>query len=326
MIVALESLSRELMNWYDNSAIKAINIVSVPYRGVEPIEDLLDRLGGKKRILYITGTLNEGDDLIRFLKEKEIQPVFQEDKKAKMVILDYDQALKIRHNYDLIIYDDLNTFPTHRKSEMQGLLNYAYYRAERIIAYSLEKVFRNVISLELPLKKTGSFVTEPRFIDTKLNIRSGIPNSIYEYIEFFYTDRRDTMIFVPDRSTGEAMANYLKRINPELGDTLYSISGLGHDEVKKLLEGGNPPRILFTDAMDDFSDVPVNFDFIVSMSDHIRYDYRQFVFLCLRAGLYEEVNGEVILISQTMTDDMARTKELTQSYNRVLWENDQLFV
>ncbi len=326
MIVGLENLSKELMNWYDNSSIKAINLVSVPYRGIEPLEDLLDRLGGNKRILYITGTLKEGDGLLRFLQERSITPVFEEDRAAAMVILDFDQAFKCRHSYDLIVYDDINTFPTHRKSEMQGLLNFVYYRGERIIAYSLEKVFRNVITLETPLRKNNGFVTEPRFIDTRVNIRAGIPNSIYEYIDFFYSERRDTIIFVPDRATGEAMARYLTRINPELGEKLHDISGMSQDEVRELLNGKEPPRILFTDSMEDYPDIPINFEFIVSNSDHLRYDYRQFVFLCLRAGLFDELNGEVILISQSMTRDMTKTKELTQNYNRVLWENDQLFL
>ena len=50
MIVGLESLSKELMNWYDNSSVKAINLVSVPYRGIEPLKDLLIRLSGRERI------------------------------------------------------------------------------------------------------------------------------------------------------------------------------------------------------------------------------------------------------------------------------------
>lgn len=326
MIVGLESLSKELMNWYDNSSVKAINLVSVPYRGIEPLKDLLIRLSGRERILYITGELNEGDELIRFLKERDITPAFEEDKDACMVLLDFDQAFACRHSYDLIIYDDLNTFPTHRKSEMQGLLNFVYYRGERIIAYSMEKVFRNVITLESPMNKNNGFVTEPRFIDTRVNIRAGIPNSIYEYIEFFYSEGRDTVIFVPDRTMGDAMGRYLKRINPELGEKLHDISGLSQDEVRALMSGKEPPRILFTDDMTDFADIPVNFEIIVSSSDHLRYDYRQFVFLCLRAGLFDDINGEVILISQSMTQDMARTKELTQNYNRVLWENDQMFL
>lgn len=326
MIIGLENLSKELMNWYDNSSIKAINVVSVPYRGIEPLKDLLIRLGGRERILYITEALSEGNELIRFLKERNIRSAYEEDLNASMVILDFNQAFQLKHSYGLIIYDDLNTFPIHRKSEMQGLLNFVYYRGKRVIAYSMEKVFRNVITLETPLPKSNSFVTEPRFIDTRVNIRAGIPNSIFEYIDFFYSEQRDTIIFVPDRATGDAMARYLTRIKPDLGKSLHDISGMKQEEVMATMSLNPPPRILFTDDMNDFANIPVNFEIIVSDSDHLRYDYRQFVFLCLRAGLYDNINGEVILISQNMTSDMIRTKELTQSYNRMIWENDQMFL
>lgn len=326
MIVGLENLSKELINWYENSTIKAINVVSVPYRGMEPLEGLLDKIAGRVRILYISGEPVADDSIEEFLLDRGIDYVTQEDGEAQTVILDFDDAFRIQDSYDLIIYDDLNTFPTHRKSEMQELLNHLYYKAEHIIAYSIERVFRNVINLEIPLKMDRSFVTEPRFIDTKVDIRSSIPNSIYDYINFFFSDSRHVMIFVPDTPTMIGMEKYLTRINPELKNHMHDITGSSELDVSLLLESSPFSKILFTEKMSDYRSVPVNFEFIVSNSDIARYDYRQFVFLCLRSGLYDDLNGEVILVSKTMTFDMDRAKVLTRDYNRVIWENDQLFL
>lgn len=326
MIVGLENLSKELISWYENSTIKAINVVSVPYRGMEPLEGLLGKVAGDHRILYITGEPVADDSIEEFLMDRGIEYVTSEDSEAKTVILDFDGAFKIKDSYDLIIYDDLNTFPTHRKSEMQELLNHLYYKTNRIIAYSIEPVFRNVINLEIPLKRDRSFVTEPRFIDTKIDIKSSIPNSIYEYINFFFSDSRHVMIFVPDRSTMEGMIKYLVRINPVLKQHMHNVTELTDEEISLLLEKSAFSKILFTEKMSDFRGVPVNFEFIVANSGISRYDYRQFVFLCLRSGLYDDLNGEVILVAQTMSFDMDRTKVLTRDYNRVIWESDQLFL
>lgn len=326
MIVGLENLSKELINWYENSTIQAINVVSVPYRGLEPLEGLLGQIAGLDRILYITGEPVGDDSIEKFLQERAIDFKTSEDPAAQTVILNFEAAFKVQDHYDLIIYDDLNTFPTHRKGEMQELLNHLYYKSDHIIAYSIERIFRNVINLEIPLKSDRSFVTEPRFIDTRVDIKSSIPSSIYDYINFFFSDSRHVMIFVPDRSTTEGMMKYLIRINPELESHLYDVSTLSDKAVSELLD--NPPssKILFSEKISDYRSVPVNFEFIVSNSDSAGYDYRQFVFLCLRSGLYDDLNGEVILVSQTMSFDMDLTKVLTRDYNRVIWESDQLFL
>lgn len=326
MIVGLENLSKELINWYENSTIKPINVVSVPYRGIEPLAGLLDKIAGKDRILYISQGGSVEASLEEFLKDKGLAYATKEDIGAKFVILDLCEAFNVTDTYDLIIYDDLNTFPSHRKSEMQELLNRVYYKTNHIIAYSLERVFRNVINLEIPLKSDHSFVTEPRFIDTKVDIKASIPNSIYDYINFFFSDRRHVLIFVPDTATMDGMKRYLTRINPELKHHMLDVSNLSDPEITKLLDQTTSSKILFSKKMRDFRTVPVNFEIIVSNSDNATYDYRQFVFLCLRSSLYEDLNGEVILVAQTISFDMDRTKVLTRDYNRVIWESEQLFL
>lgn len=326
MIVGLENLAKELINWYENSTTKAINVVSVPYRGLEPLTGLLERIAGDRRLLYITGASASDDSIEEFLDQRGIGWTTAEDPGAAVVILDFDGAMSLRDHYDLIIYDDLNTFPIHRKSEMQELLNHLYYKAGHIIAYSMEPVFRNVISLEIPLKSDRSFVTEPRFIDTRVDMRSGIPNSIYDYIKFFVLDDRHVLIFVPDHEAMAGMQKYLTRIDPDLAGRIQDVSGLTEAQVAERLAAAPGAQILFSLELWDYRSIPVNFEFIVSHSDDPHYEYRQFVFLCLRSGLYDDLNGEVILVSQTMSLDMERTKVLTRDFNRVLWENDQLFL
>ena len=34
----------ELLNWYETSAEKAINIKTVPYMGIEPVKDLIEKV------------------------------------------------------------------------------------------------------------------------------------------------------------------------------------------------------------------------------------------------------------------------------------------
>lgn len=326
MIVGLESLSRELIAWAGSPAERAVNVVSVPYRGTAPLEGVLNTVLGQGRVLYITGPAFPEESVEEFLKIEQIPFSKGEDPSSPVVILDYDRAFMIKDRYDLVIYDDLNSFPTHRRAEMQELLNHIYYRTNKIIAYCVEPVFQGAKTFELPLKKDRSFVTEPRFIDTRSDLKTAVPNSIYEYIEFFFADKRSVMIFVPDHSTAEGMKHYLTRINPAFKEHLYDADELPEAELKKLAAGSSSGEIFFSRRIRDFRSVPVNFEFIVADSTLTRYDYRQFVFLCLRSGLFQQASGEVILIGPQMTPDMEKTKTLTREYNRVIWESDQLFL
>ncbi len=326
MIVDLEHLTAELKNWFHHSTVKAINVVSVPYRGVDPLAGLLEGVAGKVRLLYITGPAAPAESIEVFLSARGIPYSRTEDPNAFTVILDYDEAFLSRDAYDLVIYDDINSFPTHRKGEMQELLNHIYYRTGHIMAYSLESVFRNVINLELPLKQDRSFVTEPRFIELKTDIRTSVPSSVFEYISFFVRESRPVVIFVPDEETARGMQNYLGRIDPSLKDKMHDITEAGEEAVADLVAANPGGLMLFCRGLKDFRHVPVNLDFIVAKSDGAQYEYRQFVFLCLRSGLFDDLNGDVILASAMRTYDMDRAKELTQNYNRVIWENDQLFL
>ena len=326
MIVDLEHLTSELFNWFHHSNVKAINVVTVPYRGVDPLAGLLEDVLEKTRLLYITGPAGPEESIEKFLAARDIEFSHNEDDDAPIIILDYDQAFLSQGQYDLVIYDDVNSFPTHRKNEMHELLNYIYYRTKKIIAYSLEAVFRNVINLELPLKANRSFVTEPRFIDIKCDISSKVPSSVYEYINFFIQDQRPIVVFVPDDETAQGMKSYLQRIDPSLKKYMYNVDGLDKEEIRRLVFKNKNGILLFTKHMNDFREVPVNFEFIVAKSNATKYEYRQFIFLCLRNGLFDDLNGEVLLVSTELTYDMDRTKKLTQNYNRVIWENDQLFL
>lgn len=326
MIVDLELLTGELINWYHRSTVKAINVVTVPYRGFEPLAGLLDNVLGKSRVLYITGPAPETESVEAYLGERGIEFCHEENPDCLTVVLDFDQAFQSRDRYDLIVYDDVNTFPTHRKSEMQELLNHVYYRTDHIMAYSMEPVFRQVMNLELPLKRDRSFVTEPRFIDLKGEIKTEIPSSVYEYIQFFQQDRRTVVIVVPDEETAASMTRYLCRVNPVYSSSIHFIDGVDPHRLREMVMRPETGKILFTTQIEDYRDLPGNFEFLVIHSDAPRFEYRQFVFLCLRSGLCDDLNGEVILVSHHHTFDMERTKELTQNYNRIIWESDQLFL
>ena len=322
MIVELETLNRRLIDWLEDPAAKALNLVSVPYRGIEPLAALLSQTLKTGRILYITGPAAPEDAVTTWLNRAGVSWSGEEDPASQVVVRDFDGALLAKGHYDLIIYDDLNSFPIHRKASMQEMLSYHYGRSRRILAYSMEPVFQGVPTLELPLKEDHSFVTEPRFLDLKTDIRTSIPSSLYEYIDFFHNDRRPVIVVVPDQATAEGMAAYLCRVNPVLADHIHPIDDLTDDQVAQLI--GNGSTILFSTGMRELRMIPRNLEFIVIHSEEARHEYRQFVFLCLRAGLCDEINGEVILVSPEMTYDMDRTKVLTQNFNRVIWESDQL--
>lgn len=326
MLVNLIDLNHELINWYKNSNVKGINLVTVPYRGIEPIAGLLDELRSGDRILYVTGEAAGQSLICRYLAEKGGAGSPSGNATPSLRTVTFDEAIAVGDDYTLIIYDDINSFPSHNKNEMHTLLTHLYKKTGKIIAYSMERVFKNVINLEYPVKSDGSFIPEPRFIESRIDIKDSIPSSLYSYIKFFLKGNRKVVIVTPEEATKQGMITYIKRVNPMNGRFLHEGDGLTGEELKNICLDGAEPAIIFLSNPDDLMDIPINLEYIITNANSTRYNYRQFVYLALRSCLYAPPGGEVLLIGAETSDNIEMAREITREYNRARWESDDIFV
>lgn len=317
---------QQLLRWYMEGEQKAINIKTVPYMGIEPLKELVNKVlydGG--RVLYITGEMKEHVLISQYMRNLGFSSIslhqdIEINEKESLVICDYFQALRIREQYDLVVYDDVNSFPIHKKPEMQHLIGFIFPRCKKVVAYSFEAVFMGMDVLEVPMAGRSGFVSEPRVIETRLNLDEFVPTSVYEYLLWFVYEKKKVLFLTADKKVKRKVSRFLSKVDESLESCIFDVDEIGTKTMKELVKDLEKPYIFITDDLDDYLDVETNFEIIIHGSDSSRYSYRELLFLCLRTGFYEEMNGEVIMLCQHITRDMERTKELTRHFNKVLWE------
>lgn len=325
-----KEINQRILTWYENAAKKTLNIKTVPYRGVEPLVEVSRKaLSDGGRILYITGEDKDSVLLVSALEglgseSLEICRGSETELAPCLVICDYAEALRVIGKYDLVIYDDVNSFPFHRKPEMQSLISYVYSKCRKVIAYSFETVFFNVETVEVALAESKNFVSEPRIIETRVNLLDEIPTSIYEYLLWFIYEKRNVLMVTTDSIISRRLVRYLSKIDESIANYILDVSHIGRQGMQEIVEREKGPHIFITDDFEDYLNIPVNFEIIVHGADNERFSFRELLFYCLRSGYYDDVNGEVILLCQTQTPDIEKTKSMTRYFNKVIWDQGYL--
>lgn len=317
---------RQLFQWYEESDQKSINVKTVPYMGIAPIQDLVNKIlydGGK--VLYITGEVKEKVLISQYMKNRGFTSIslhqdFEINEQEALVICDYFQALRVKEMYDLVIYDDVNSFPIHKKPEMQQLIGFIFSKCRKVIAYSFETVFMGMDVIEVPMAGRSGFVSEPRVIETRLNLDEFVPTSVYEYLLWFVFEKKKVLLLTSDKKVKRKVSRFLSKVDEAMESCILDVDEIGTKTMKELCKDQEKPYIFITDDLDDYLDVETNFEIIIHGADSARYSYRELLFFCLRTGFYEEMNGEIIMLCQHTTRDMERTRELTRHFNKILWE------
>lgn len=316
----------QLFSWYETSQEKAINMKTVPYMGIEPVRDLVEKvLKENGRVLYITGEDKDRVLIVRAMRDRGIDSIsvhqdLEINEKESLVICDYLQALRVREEYDLVIYDDVNSFPIHKKPEMQHLIGFIFPKCRKVVAYSFELVFMGMDVIEVPMAGKSGFVSEPRVLETRLNLDEFVPTSVYEYLLWFVFEKKKVLFVTTNKKVKKKVARFLTKIDESLESCIYDVDEIGTKTMRELCSDHTKSHIFITDNLDDYVDMETNFEIIIHGADASRYSYRELIFLCLRSGYYDEMNGEVLMICQNVTRDIEKTRDLARHYNKVLWD------
>lgn len=316
----------QLFSWYETSQEKAINMKTVPYMGIEPVRDLVEKvLKEHGRVLYITGEDKDRVLIVRAMRDRGIDSIsvhqdLEINEKESLVICDYLQALRVREEYDLVIYDDVNSFPIHKKPEMQHLIGFIFPKCRKVVAYSLESVFMGMDVIEVPMAGKSGFVSEPRVLETRLNLDEFVPTSVYEYLLWFVFEKKKVLFITTNKKVKKKVARFLTKIDESLESCIYDVDEIGMKTMRELCSDHTKSHIFITDNLDDYVDMETNFEIIIHGADAGRYSYRELIFLCLRSGYYDEMNGEVLMICQNVTRDIEKTRDLARHFNKVLWD------
>jgi late competence protein required for DNA uptake (superfamily II DNA/RNA helicase) len=323
-----ENISLQIIRWCQGKE-RVLNIISVPYNSpVIFLDSLLDCVKNKKKVLYITAENEEKVSVISNLKKFTDCRSYAYIRKRSaslsaetyIYITNYEVAKDLSSDYDLVIYDDISCFPCCNKYEILELLAAFYKEGARIISWSVESVFRNSKTIDIPVKDCRLPLCEPRVITTRIDVNKDIPYVVYDYLSWSIKSERKIIIYVPDAVRGENVYKYLWKLRENLHNNIMYYQG--KSDMKKLLNFiSNKKGIIIMDYFQDFDAELKDTDIIVYFADDKIFDYKKLLYICGKVGRSPGLSGgEVIFLARECTRDIEITKDLTRSFNKMAWE------
>jgi late competence protein required for DNA uptake (superfamily II DNA/RNA helicase) len=327
-----DKISKEILKCF-LSGKKRIDIISVFYNPCDILlEVIVAHANENKDILYITNEDEASIDIIYFIKKFSNLYVYEHSTETNCIrvnkclhICNHENALKLQKTFDLVIYNDIRSFPKYNKQQIKKILLKMCGVQGTAIAYSVENVFSDGVTIVLPLKNNKTPIIEPRIITTRINLNVDIPLVVYDYLNWSIISNRKVIIFTPDEKKATAVFEYLHNFKEKLieGILLY---------ISKKSDADIPRQFMNKDkgiiVTNDFEESYLEFhavDVIVYFADDIKFNYKQLLYLSSKVGRYEgSQRGEAIFLANVETVEMDKAKSMAREFNEKAWERGLL--
>ena len=315
--------------WY-NKENKIISIITNPYNTNLIFTDIIQKLiSEKKKVLYVLSDEKYGKNIIEYLRKKDLKFTYsyvkEEIIQSDVTIVNYQNIDKIKEFYDLVIIDDISSYSNISNDEIVRAMECIYIYSKKIIIYTMERVIKVGYYLEVSDLIRKNLFVEPRFITTRVNLDEDIPYLLYDYLIWFREMKRKVIIYVPTEEKVNNIYNYyvdkLKLRDIRIIKYLNSFTDKDVENIYKIKD--KTVFIITQNLINcDFEDM----DIVVLYSDNKQYNYKKLTYLS--TGIKNDKNiiqkREVILVSNEISDDMDKSKELIRSYNKKIWEKGLL--
>lgn len=329
-----EKISKEILK-YSLEGKKRIDIVSVFYNSSDILlEVIIAYANEKKDILYITNEEEASIDIIYFINKFSNlgKYVYSPETSYSSVneylhICNHENALKLHEKFDLVIYNDIRSFPKYSKQQIKSILLKMCKGESIAIAYSIENVLGDSDSISFPLKSNKIPIIEPRIITTRINLSMDIPLVVYEYLNWSIISNRKVIIFTPDEEKASAVFEYLSNFKAKLSENLFLFISKKSDATIPIKFMNKTKGIIVTN---DFEESYLEFhavDVIVYFADNIKFNHKQLLYLSSKVGRYENIQrGEAIFLANALTMQMDKAKNMAREFNEKAWEKGLLSI
>lgn len=325
-ITLKESLEEKLLKYFKAKACN-INIISFFYNTPRIFKKLiLYALAQKKTVLYITNENVNDVFLVNILREEGVicnclGPQLTTSLKSGLNVVNHNGALYLDEKFDLVIYDDINSMPLYNKESIKKLLESCCADYGTMIAYSVEQVFTSEVTLFQCPNNNGKPLIEPRIINTRINVNEDLPLVVYDYLKWSIISNKKVVIYVPDDKKVDNIYNYLINFKDELTKNIFSYKSCGkkHESLTKFL--AKAKAIMVTNCFEN-SDVDLTgINVMVFFAEDEIFNYKKLVYLSSRASRSKSLErGEVIFLSNELSEDMDNAKDILRELNKRAWE------
>lgn len=322
-----EKIGNDILNWSTGNE-RFLNVISAPYNSAEIfIKVILYYVERNKKVIYITNENYDDINIIAAIKKYTDFRNYTYIKSLKtntdcfLEICNFTNALQLKEKYDLVIYDDIRSFPSHGKHEILDLVYKISNESTKLIVYSIEGVLKNNREVVLPIKDNRIPIIEPRTILTRIDINKDIPFVIYDYLRWSIESDRKVIICVPDEKKLENVYSY---INNYCRNISKNIICFRKDKIdKKLINNFQRMKkvIVITNDFEHVFPSSINADVMVYFADDLQFNYKKLTYFCGSVGKSERYwKGEVIFLANEETEDMEKAKNITRNFNKEAWE------
>jgi late competence protein required for DNA uptake (superfamily II DNA/RNA helicase) len=327
-----DNISKDVLK-YSLSGKRRIDVLSMFYNSSDILlETIIVYANKKKEILYITNEKEGSVDMLHFIgKFSNLgQYVYSPESNCSKVneflhICSHKGALKLQKKFDLVIYNDIRSFPKYNKQQIKSVILKMCKPEGTAIAYAVENILSEDNSIIFPLKNDKTPIIEPRIITTRINLSIDIPLVVYEYLNWSIISNRKVIIFTPDEEKASAVFQYLSNFKEKLSEDIFLFIS-NKSDVGIPIEFMNKNRGII--VTNDFEESYLEFhavDVIVYFADNIRFNSKQLLYLSSKVGRHDNMQrGEAIFLANSLTIQMDRAKDMAREFNEKAWEKGLL--
>lgn len=323
------SCKASIDKWY-NKENKVLSITTNPYNTNLIFIDIIQKVINKdKKVLYVLNDEKSGKNIIEYLKKNEIKFTYSYVKEnvidSNITIVNYKNINKIKEFYDLVIIDDISSYSNISNDEIIRIMEYIYIYSKRIIMYTMERLIKVGYYFEVSDLIRKSLFVEPRFITTRVNLDEDIPYLLYDYLVWFREMKRKVIIYVPNEEKVHKIYNYyIDKLRLKDIKIIKYLNDFIDKDLENVYKIKDKTVFIITQNLIKYNLNDI--DIVVLYSDDNYYDYKKLTYLS--TGIKNEKNSlpkrEVILVSNEISNEMDKSKELIRGYNKKIWEKGLL--
>ena len=312
---------------------KRIDVVSMFYNTSDIlISTIIAFVNEKKNILYITNEDINKIDIVYYIDKFSNlgEYIYTSETNYSSVneyfhICNHEIALKLEEKFDLVIYNEIRSFPKYSKQRIKKIVLKMCNLEGTAIAYSVENILSEGIPIMFTLKNNKIPVIEPRIITTRINLNIDIPLVVYEYLNWSIMSNRKVIIFTPDEEKSIAVFQCISNLKEKLSEDLFLYISKKSDADIPIEFMNKSKGIIITN---DFEESYLEFyavDVIVCFADDIKFTHKQLLYLSSKVGRYENIQrGEAIFLANVETIQMDKAKNIARKFNEKAWEKGLL--
>ncbi len=311
--------------WYKKN-IKFLTIITVPFNTPCVFFNIIGKIfqnGGK--VLYVWGKNGENRELINIIREVNSDITHSYIEKGastkNLTFIHHDNLAKINGQYNLVIFDDITYFSSLSSINVRDRLELCANLGERVLLYSIEKLTLVGEKFELAAYNYKQPFVEPRILTTRIDLNLDIPYALYDYLKWFKENNHKVAIYVPNKEKLNIVYDYFSNKLKLSEVKIIKISR--SDEIKRcerVSKCKDKAIFIITNKIEELHEYCYIDDAVILFSDNEIYNYKKILYVCGQIRTINSKLPEVLLVSNDVSEDMDKAKNMARNFNKKVWE------